>query len=110
MASVLEEPKEVMDLMDRQPGQALLTDRQWLEAGEALGLSIREQDVCRLLFEGNTRQEIADRLGIKSRTIRHHMEQLHEKLRVRNRVGVVLRIVEVRDELTAQLIPRHNSL
>ena len=99
MLDMLMETKEGTGLMDRRPGQALLTDRQWFEAGEALGLSSREQEVCRLLFEGNTRQEIADKLGIKSRTIRHHMEQLHDKLKVHNRVGVVLRIVEVRDGL-----------
>ena len=97
-------------LQDQHPGKLLLTDRQWDEVGEFLNCTQREKQVCRLLFAGMTRQAIADHLGIKNRTVRHHMEQLHTKMRVNERVGVVLRIVQIRDEIsnrspTASAIP-----
>ena len=86
-------------LEERRPGTQLLTAQQWQDVGEFLNISQRERQVCQLLFEGQTRQAIADALGIKNRTVRHHMEQLHAKLKVGERVGVVLRIVQIRDEI-----------
>lgn len=50
-----------------------------------------------MLFEGKTRGEVADELGIKNRTVRQYVEQLHTKLQVNSRVGLVLRIIQVRD-------------
>ena len=84
---------------NQHPGKLLLTDRQWEDVGNFLNISVRERQVCELLFVGLTRQAIADHLGIKNRTVRHHMEQLHTKLKVSERVGVVLRIVQIRDEI-----------
>lgn len=62
-------------------------------------MTSRERQVCERLFQGQTRQEIATCLGIKPRTVREHLENIHSKLRVRNRIGVVLRIIQMRDEL-----------
>jgi DNA-binding CsgD family transcriptional regulator len=79
------------------PGLDLLNDAQWNELSQCAGFSNRERDVCRLLFEGNTRREIATKLGIKPRTVRDYMEKIHNKFDVRNRVGVVLRVIQIRD-------------
>ena len=48
-------------------------------------------------MDGHTRSLIGDKLGIKDRTVRQYLEQLHLKLRVNNRVSLVLRIIQVRD-------------
>ena len=64
-------------------------------------MSLREQQVCKLLFDGLTRQKIAEQIGISNRTVRHHMEQIHIKLNASNRVGVVLRIIQLRDLLSS---------
>ncbi len=77
----------------------MLTQSQWTVTAETLRLTNRETQVCQKLFEGITRNQIADDLGIKPRTVRHYMEHIHEKLAVKNRVGVVLRIIQLRDEL-----------
>lgn len=81
------------------PGSDMLTQSQWNETAETLRLTNRETQVCQKLFEGITRNQIAEDLGIKPRTVRHYMEHIHEKLAVKNRVGVVLRIIQLRDEL-----------
>ena len=83
----------------QRPGKNLLSESQWVQTKEFLGLSNREYEVCRLLVLGLNRSEISDKLGLKFRTARQYVEQLHDKLRVNSRVALVLRIVEVRDHL-----------
>jgi len=82
-----------------KPGSEMLSQMQWTVTAEKLRLTNREIEVCQELFEGNTRNEIADHLGIKPRTVRHYMEHIHQKLAVSNRVGVVLRIIQMRDQI-----------
>ncbi|MGH2455413.1 MAG: response regulator [Candidatus Limnocylindria bacterium] len=54
--------------------------------GRALaGLSAREEEVLRLLAEGLTDRQIADRLGISPRTVETHVGSILHKLNVRNR-------------------------
>lgn len=77
----------------------MLTDAQWHLVGDNLNLTPREQEVCQLLFNIKTRDGIASALNITPRTVRQHMEQIHKKLHVNSRVGVVLRIIQMRDEL-----------
>ena len=78
-----------------QPGKRLVAPDQWKKIAYILGISEREQEVCQLLFDGITREEIAEQMDIKVRTVRHYLERLHTKLRVNNRVALVLRIVPV---------------
>lgn len=81
------------------PGKVLIPQECWGKIKGVADLSNRETQVGRLIFEGQTREEVADALGISTRTVRHHMEILHEKLRVTNRVGLVLRLIQIRDYL-----------
>jgi len=90
--------KEV--ITSTNPGSEMLTQSQWTVTAETLRLTKRETQVCQKLFEGITRNKIAEQLGIKPRTVRHYMEHIHEKLAVSNRVGVVLRIIQLRDQLS----------
>lgn len=82
-----------------EPGTHLIDDSQWNKISFLLAISEREQEVCKLLFQGITREDIAEKMGIKVRTVRHYLERLHTKLRVNNRVALVLRIIQVRDAL-----------
>ena len=84
------------------PGQELVSTDQWNKISLLLKLSGRELQVCRLLMDGHTRLSIAQQLGIKGRTVRQYLEQLHVKLRVSNRVGLVLRVIQVRDSLALE--------
>jgi DNA-binding CsgD family transcriptional regulator len=57
------------------------------------GLTTREIQVARLVAEGLSNNEIADRLGVRFFTARNHVERTLAKLRVtsRHRVGPLLR-------------------
>ncbi len=63
------------------------------------GLTTREIQVARLIAEGLSNNEIADRLGVRFFTARNHVERTLAKLRVasRHRVGPLLR-----NELSAE--------
>lgn len=92
-------PSCPLDLSLTHPGESLLTPEQWVGVAEKLHLTPREWEVTVLLFEGGTRDGIARRLQVTARTVRKYLEQLHEKLRVHDRVGLVLRVIETRDQL-----------
>jgi two-component system, NarL family, nitrate/nitrite response regulator NarL len=53
-------------------------------------LSLRENQVLQLLSEGLMNKEIAGRLRLTEKTVKHYMTVLMQKLQVRNRVEAVL--------------------
>lgn len=48
-------------------------------------LTPRERDVCELLRQGKTRQEIADELGLKLNTVRTHIRNAYRRLDIHER-------------------------
>lgn len=90
------QPRQTFEWTER-PGENLISDVEWTAVKTHARLSMREGQVCRLLFEGNKRDEIAEMLGISPRTVRYHLESLHKKLQVNTRVGLVLRMIQLRD-------------
>jgi DNA-binding NarL/FixJ family response regulator len=60
------------------------------KAAEAVKLSIREQQIVRLLLKGKTNKEIALAINISEKTVKHYMTILMQKLQVRNRLEVVI--------------------
>jgi DNA-binding NarL/FixJ family response regulator len=59
-------------------------------AAQAIKLSIREEQIVKLLLRGRTNKEIASGLGISEKTVKHYMTVLMQKLQVRNRLEVVI--------------------
>lgn len=53
-------------------------------------LSVREEQIVKLLLKGCTNKEIAQNLSISDKTVKHYMTILMQKLSVRNRVEVVI--------------------
>lgn len=59
-------------------------------AAQAIKLSIREEQIIRLLLRGRTNKEIALSLSISEKTVKHYMTLLMQKLHARNRIEVVI--------------------
>lgn len=55
-------------------------------------LSEREEQVARLVASGSSNREIADRLAITERTVKAHLTAIFEKLGLRDRLQLSLRI------------------
>ncbi|MGO4669886.1 response regulator transcription factor [Bosea sp. 2RAB26] len=53
-------------------------------------LSVREEQIVKLLLRGRTNSEIALELSLRAKTIKGYMTTLMAKLNVRNRLEVVL--------------------
>ena len=63
-------------------------------AGQPMPLSPREAEVLRLLAQGHTYHEAAERLGVSEKTIETHRRRLGEKLGLRNRAQLYRFAVE----------------
>lgn len=83
----------------RKPAEGLISPQEWAEVAAALNMTPREWQVAVLIFDGKTRDTVARKLNLKPRTVRQYLERLHDKLEVSDRVGLVLRILQVRDDL-----------
>lgn len=59
-------------------------------AAQAIRLSVREDQIVKLLLRGKTNKEIANQLHISEKTVKHYMTILMQKLNARNRIEVVL--------------------
>jgi len=63
--------------------------------GQPRLLSRREADVLRLLAQGHTNREVADRLAVSVKTIETHRKRLSDKLGVKSRAELFRYAVEV---------------
>jgi ATP/maltotriose-dependent transcriptional regulator MalT len=89
------------NLLGRLRGCALLNEQAWGEVAQSLRLSGREVQVVRGVFDDRKEFAIACELGIALRTVHTHIERLYRKLAVKDRVELVLRVVEAFLALTA---------
>jgi DNA-binding NarL/FixJ family response regulator len=84
---------------DKNPATALMSPEDWIRVAQELRLTARELTITVMIFEGKTRRAIARKLKSAPGTVRVHIDRVFGKLNVRDRVGLVLRIVAVRGQL-----------
>ena len=61
---------------------------------ETLPLSARQLDVARLVARGLTSAEIAEELGIRTRTVTSHLDHIYDRLGISSRAALTRLIVE----------------
>jgi len=69
---------------------ALQTKEAEKRAAERLKLSVREEQIVRLLLVGKQNREIAEALDLSEKTVKSYMSNLMAKLNARNRLEVVI--------------------
>jgi DNA-binding CsgD family transcriptional regulator len=77
----------------RSCGSDIFPDCAWTEIGRSLRLTRRELQIVRGIFDDCTEFAIGAGLGISAHTVHTHMERLHRKLAVADRLELVLRII-----------------
>lgn len=75
-------------------GAGMFSDNAWEALSRSLNFSGREREIVRGIFNDRTEYSIASELGISPHTVHTHVERLHHKLRVANRVQLVLRVMD----------------
>jgi len=83
------------------PRSAMLCDEAWLAIARGLDMSERQIQVVRGIFDDEIESTIASRLGISSHTVHTHIERIHHKLGVHDRVELVLLVIAEFLRLTA---------
>lgn len=75
-------------------GARVLSEEAWKAVSRTLELSGRELEIVRGVFEDRTEFAIANDLKISPHTVHTHVQRLHRKLRVANRVQLLLRVMD----------------
>jgi DNA-binding NarL/FixJ family response regulator len=71
----------------------MISELAWREIGRSLRLTQRELQIVRATFDDCKESVIATDLGIAPRTVHTHIERLHRKLTVEDRLQLVLRVM-----------------
>ena len=72
----------------------MFSEQAWLEIARSLRLSPRELQIVRGVFDDHTEFAIAADLGISPHTVHTHIDRLHHKLAVVDRVTLILRVMD----------------
>jgi two-component system nitrate/nitrite response regulator NarL len=57
---------------------------------EFVDLTLREEQILRLVCEGQSNREIGETIGVSEKTVKHYMTNILQKLHARNRVEAAL--------------------
>ena len=71
-------------------GSAMLSSLAWRTIAKSLDLSKRQLQIVRAVFDDATEFAISQDLGISQHTVHTHLERIHKKLEVHDRVEIVL--------------------
>ena len=71
------------------PSSVHLSEQAWGQIRQRLGLTGRETQIVRGIFDDCTEKAVASDLGISRSTVHTHVERVHRKLRVVDRVALI---------------------
>jgi DNA-binding CsgD family transcriptional regulator len=87
-----------------RPNVDLLSGKQWQYVKRCYRLSPREIEVARLVCSGFGNDEVAVRLKITGGTVKTHLRNIYRRVRVNNKIELLLRFVE----MTAGLLEKQS--
>jgi len=88
------------------PRIALLQKRQWRFIQKRHHLTDRELDIAALVCRGYSNDEAAKVLHIRQGTVKTHIRNIYRKIKVRNKIAMLLRFVEDARRLSPIVVRR----
>jgi DNA-binding CsgD family transcriptional regulator len=76
----------------RPAGQMIFSRFEWKRIERAYGLSDRESQVLRSVFDDHKESVIANRLQISNHTVHTYLGRLYRKFRVRSRCELIVTV------------------
>ena len=70
-----------------------ISEEEWIELGQYLGLSLLQTEIVRRLVCGKSYHEIAREMALRPRTVRTQTDHLYREFGVSNRVQLVLHLL-----------------
>ena len=67
-----------------------LSDDKWRSIAESLGLSRRQLQIVRCVFDGLDEPSIGHQLRVFSHTVHSHLNRLYKKIRVKSRCELIV--------------------
>ncbi len=77
----------------KQPEVILLNEKQWSYVQSRYDLTPREREIAGLICRGLRNGNIANLLHIMPGTVKTHTRNIYRKVRVRSKIGMLLRFV-----------------
>lgn len=71
----------------------ILSEQDWTALRQHLGLSVRQAEIVRGLFYGESHEEIARRLAIRPHAVGAQTGQLYHEFGVSNRLELILHVL-----------------
>ena len=87
-------PADAQDSVFGLPSVVLLSEKQWSYIQRRYRMSPRELQVAKLVCRGLTNGDVAERLSVKSGTVKTHLRSIFAKARARNKITLLLRLVD----------------
>ena len=81
-------------------GSSLFETETWHVVRVALSLSKRELQIVQSVFDDESEVQTARRLSISKHTVHTYVERIYRKLEVQSRVGLVVRVFAVFQQVT----------
>lgn len=87
--------KRIGNSLFERPHVSLLDEKQWSYLQKRYHMSSRELQVAKLVCESFGNEEIAKALKIKHGTVKTHLRNIYRRVRVKNKLAMLLRFVDV---------------
>ena len=79
---------------DARPDVVLLNERQWSYIRRRYRMSPRELQVAKLVCQGYTNGNMAEKLKVKPGTVKTHLRSIFSKTRARNKITMLLTFMD----------------
>ena len=84
------------------PSISLIDDKHWLYIQRRYHLTDRELQIAKLICRGFNNVYIAAKLRITHGTVKTHIRNIYRRVRIRNKIQMVLKFVDTATKLSAK--------